>query len=187
MPRAHNVIAGQRVKAEKLARAKELHRNMTPTERLLWQRLRANQLHGLRFRRQQVIDGFIVDFYCHAVGLVVELDGSIHQHQHEYDAERDRVLASRGLHIMRLDNADVLRDIEGALAQISAYCQGMDLSPSLSPGRGEEPGRGRRGGSSGSDRDSGSPRAGKRSQPRAPTRKPPSPGRGEEPGRGRRE
>jgi very-short-patch-repair endonuclease len=57
-----------------------------------WQHLRANQLNGLHFRRQQIIDGFIADFYCHVARLVIEVDGEIHQQQAEYDAERDRVL-----------------------------------------------------------------------------------------------
>jgi len=57
-----NIITGQKVSPEKLERAKELRREMTPAERRLWQRLRANRLDGWHFRRQQVIDGFIVDF-----------------------------------------------------------------------------------------------------------------------------
>jgi very-short-patch-repair endonuclease len=69
-----NIIPGQKVTKEKLQRAKELRREMTPAEKLLWNELRANKL-GVHFRRQQVIAGFIVDFYCHKVGLVVEVDG----------------------------------------------------------------------------------------------------------------
>jgi very-short-patch-repair endonuclease len=51
---------------------------------------------GVQFRRQQVIDGFIVDFYCHAARLVVELDGTVHERRIEYDVERDQTLAARG-------------------------------------------------------------------------------------------
>ncbi|WKZ37082.1 MAG: DUF559 domain-containing protein [Anaerolineales bacterium] len=69
-----NIVTGQKVAKEKLERAKELRREMTPAEKILWQELRANKL-GVRFRRQQVIQGFIVDFYCHKSALVVEVDG----------------------------------------------------------------------------------------------------------------
>ena len=71
------IVTGQRVTKEKLQRAKELRREMTPAENLLWKEVRANKL-GVHFRRQQVIQGFIVDFYCHRAGLVVEVDGDVH-------------------------------------------------------------------------------------------------------------
>lgn len=60
-----NIVIGQKVDQAKVERAKELRKNLTPEERILWQRLRANRLDGWHFRRQQIIDGFIVDFYCH--------------------------------------------------------------------------------------------------------------------------
>ena len=120
------IIVGQRISATKLQRAKELRQQMTKAEKLLWQRLRANRLNGLHFRRQQVIDGFIVDFYCHSAKLVIEVDGNIHQQQVEYDAERDKVLVSRGLRLLRLKNEDVQNDLEDVLAQIATAC---DPSP----------------------------------------------------------
>src|SRR3972149_3006786 len=79
-----NIIPGQTVTKEKLQRAKELRRDMTPAEKILWQELRANKL-GVHFRRQQVVAGFIVDFYCHKAGLVIEVDGDIHDLQQEED------------------------------------------------------------------------------------------------------
>jgi very-short-patch-repair endonuclease len=68
------IIPGQTVTKEKLERSRQLRREMTPAEKILWQELRGNKL-GVHFRRQQVIAGFIVDFYCHKAGLVIELDG----------------------------------------------------------------------------------------------------------------
>jgi len=59
-----NIVTNQKVTAQKLQRAKELRREMTPAEKILWEELRGSKL-GVRFRRQQVIQGFIVDFYCH--------------------------------------------------------------------------------------------------------------------------
>lgn len=78
----------------KITRAKELRRDMTPEERVLWQELRLLRQRGYAFRRQQVIAGFIVDFYCHNAALVVEVDGGIHDQQQEYDAERDAKIAA---------------------------------------------------------------------------------------------
>jgi len=80
---------------------------MTPAEHMLWQRLRANRLGGFHFRRQKVIDHYIVDFYCHQANLVVELDGSGHLDQQEYDNERDQHLQERGLKVLRFWNNEV--------------------------------------------------------------------------------
>ena len=79
-----DINPGQKVTKEKQERAKELRRNMTPAEKILWHELRANKL-GVHFRRQQIIAGFIVDFYCHKAGLVIEVDGDIHDFQKEED------------------------------------------------------------------------------------------------------
>ena len=118
---AYRIVVGQRVEEAKVRRSKELRRRMTEADTVLWQALRAHQLPGFRFRRQQVIDGFIVDFYCHAAGLVVEVDGEIHESRSAYDAERDRVIAACGLHILRISNQDVLSDLPGVLAGIRSY------------------------------------------------------------------
>ena len=105
-----NIIPGQTVTKEKLQRARELRRDMTPTEKLLWQELRANKL-GVHFRRQQVIAGFIVDFYCHKAALVVEVDGDIHDLQKEDDAKRDKALSEMGLKIVRFRNDEILNSL----------------------------------------------------------------------------
>ncbi|MDA0745555.1 MAG: DUF559 domain-containing protein [bacterium] len=115
------IVGGQRVTSQKVRRAKELRSVMTAEEGILWQHVRGNQLQGFHFRRQQVIDGFIVDFYCHAAGLVVEVDGGIHEQQAGYDAERDRVLAGRGLRILRIQNEEVRNDLAMVLRRIGAY------------------------------------------------------------------
>ena len=85
-----NIVIGQRVMAEKVAQARRLRKQMTEAEKRLWERLRGNRVDGVHFRRQQIIDGFIVDFYCHAAGLVIEIDGQIHAHQVGYDAHAMR-------------------------------------------------------------------------------------------------
>ena len=121
---ARNIVIGQRVDQVKVQRAKELRRQMTKEERILWQQLRTNRLQGFHFRRQQVIAGFIVDFYCHAAGLAVEMDGEVHQQQVEYDAERDCVLSARGLRILRIRNTEIFENLPGVLARIAAACRG---------------------------------------------------------------
>jgi very-short-patch-repair endonuclease len=92
---AKNIIPGQKVSKEKKHRSHELRHNMTSAEKLLWQELRANKL-GVHFRRQQIIAGFIVDFYCHKADLVVEVDGDIHDFQKEEDALRENALKELG-------------------------------------------------------------------------------------------
>jgi very-short-patch-repair endonuclease len=105
---------GQTVTKEKLQRAKELRRDMTPAEKILWQELRGNKL-GVHFRRQQVIAGFIVDFYCHKAALVIEVDGDIHDLRQEEDARREKVLREMGLRIVRFGNEEVVRDLSAVV------------------------------------------------------------------------
>jgi very-short-patch-repair endonuclease len=112
-----NIIPGQKVTKEKLQRAKELRREMTPAEKLLWQEVRAKQL-GVRFRRQQIIQGFIVDFYCHKAGLVIEVDGDIHDLQQEEDARREKALREMGLRIVRFRNEEVVKNLSTVVGRI---------------------------------------------------------------------
>ncbi len=114
------VVRGQRVERTLVERSKGLRGSMTEAEHLLWMRLRRNQLDGLHFRRQQIIGTVVADFYCEAARLVVEVDGGIHLAQRSRDAERDRVLAGRGIRVLRLTNEVVLNDIDGALDRIRA-------------------------------------------------------------------
>jgi very-short-patch-repair endonuclease len=99
----------QKVTKEKLQRAKELRPDMTPAEKILWQEVCAKKL-GVSFRRQQVIAGFIVDFYCHKSALVVEVDGDIHDLQQDEDARREKALSEMGLRIVRFRNDEVVKD-----------------------------------------------------------------------------
>ncbi|MFM8425847.1 MAG: endonuclease domain-containing protein, partial [Chloroflexota bacterium] len=104
---------------EKLQRAKELRREMTPAEKILWEELRANKL-GVHFRRQQVIQGFIVDFYCHKAGLVIEVDGDIHDLQKEEDERREKVLSALGLRVVRFRNDEVVGNLFVVVERIKA-------------------------------------------------------------------
>ncbi len=112
-----NILPAQHVTKEKLQRTRELRRDMTPAEKILWEKLRANKL-GVHFRRQQVIAGFIVDFYCHKVALVIEVDGDIHDLQKEDDAKREKALNEMGLRIIRFQNDEVLKNLSAVVEEI---------------------------------------------------------------------
>jgi very-short-patch-repair endonuclease len=121
------IVLGARVSKEKLEIAKALRRNMTFPERLLWERLRGRRLHGFHFRRQQVIHGFIVDFYCHAAALAIEVDGDAHRNQLEYDQAREQTLTEVGVRVIRFQNEDVLQQIETVISSIlSMLCLAAD-------------------------------------------------------------
>lgn len=116
------IVVGQQVTPAKVARARELRSSATFEERILWEHLRAHRLRGLHFRRQQVIDGFIVDFYCHSERLVIEVDGEVHEAQTEYDAERDTILRARGLRMLRFTNSEVRECLPAVIDRIVGIC-----------------------------------------------------------------
>jgi len=114
-----NIIPGQKINPEKLGRARELRREMTSAEKMLWQELRGNQL-GVHFRRQQIIAGFIVDFFRHSASLVIEVDGGIHdaKSQKENDMEREKILNEMGLRIARFRNDEVEKELAQVVSRI---------------------------------------------------------------------
>ena len=119
---AFPVTRNQRVDTEKVRFAKILRHNMTPEERILWNRLRRSALAGLHFHRQQIIVGFIADFYCAAANLAIELDGPIHDGNAAADRKRDRAFAELGIRTLRIRNEELEEDLEGVLAKIAAAC-----------------------------------------------------------------
>ncbi len=117
------VVLLQRVEEYKKRQARNLRKNMTEAERVLWRYLRDRRLDGLKFRRQQIIEGFIVDFFWHELKLVVETDGEIHDtpEQKEIDEHRKNVFESRCLKEIRFKNSDVLNNISYVLAAIRKH------------------------------------------------------------------
>jgi len=89
-------------------RARQLRNAATDAERCLWQHLRLKQLSGCKFRRQVPVAGYIADFLCPELGVIVELDGSQHSEQVSYDGQRTEVLELAGYRVMRYWNDDVL-------------------------------------------------------------------------------
>jgi very-short-patch-repair endonuclease len=117
MSSSRKITSGQKVHPDKLAFAKRLRREMTPAERRLWKALRRNGLDGFHFRRQQVIEGYVADFYCDAAKIVIELDGGVHQEQWQYDESRDEAIGSVGVHVLRISN-DAMLDVEAVIEHI---------------------------------------------------------------------
>ena len=99
-------------------RARQLRRDATDAERALWNLLRNRQLEGHKFRRQTPIGPYIVDFVCKERRLVIEVDGSQHQDQAQYDEERTRALQSEGFRVKRFWNSDILNDLEAVADSI---------------------------------------------------------------------
>ena len=95
--------------------AKRLRSNSTNAERLLWMRLRGSRLRGYKFKRQQPLGLYIVDFICFEAKLVLELDGGQHADAEGADRSRDAWLQSQGFRVLRLWNNDVLQNIDGVL------------------------------------------------------------------------
>ena len=102
-------------------RAKQLRKTSTDAERQLWRVLRSRQLAGHKFRRQQPLGGFIVDFVCLEKRLVVEVDGGQHQEQKQavYDAERTVWLERQGFRVLRFWDHEILREIESVKETIA--------------------------------------------------------------------
>ncbi len=106
----------------KVQQAREMRRKPTAAESLLWFSLRRRGLAGLRFRRQHVVAGYIVDFYCPAVRLAVEIDGGVHDDSLRRDAERDAQLAEVGVKVLRFRNERVFEDLIAVLHDIAVAC-----------------------------------------------------------------
>jgi len=98
--------------------ARELRKNQTDAEKLLWSRLRNRQLEGCKFRRQEPIGPFIVDFVCLEIALILELDGGQHSMQRERDDQRTHYLQTLGYRVLRYWNHEVLNEIDAVLETI---------------------------------------------------------------------
>ena len=106
------------MKANLLLHAKQLRANSTDTEQHLWYFLRAQRLHGYKFKRQYIIDPYIIDFICIKHKLVIELDGSQHMDAVDYDEARTQYLMKKGYQVLRFWNHDVLQNTDNVLQEI---------------------------------------------------------------------
>jgi len=119
------IVQLQRVNDGKIAFARSLRKNMTLAERILWSRIKEQRCGGYRFRRQQIIDGYVVDFFCPERNLYIEVDGPIHdtEKQKKHDAHRREVLQKRRVREIRFKNEEVIGNIHNVLERILEACK----------------------------------------------------------------
>jgi very-short-patch-repair endonuclease len=117
-------------------RSRKLRSSMTDAEISLWSKLRRKQLYGLQFYRQKPVGNYIVDFYCPAAKLVIEIDGGQHytERGQAQDYKRDAFLKDMGLSVLRFSNFDALGNIDGVVTEIvrhleKAFGEGKMKSP----------------------------------------------------------
>ncbi len=108
---------------------KELRRNQTPQETILWSRLRSNQT-GYKWKRQVSVGPYIADFYCSKNLLVIEVDGSQHLTNHEYDKDREKYFSDIGVRTLRFWNNEVNTNIDGVMQKITSE---LEIQPHPSP------------------------------------------------------
>ena len=98
-------------------RRKQLRNKSTPEEKMLWQKLKGNKL-GRKFIRQYSIDNNVVDFYCPARRLAIEIDGELHKDNQKYDQYRTRYLGAFGIRVIRFWNNEVKNELEKVVSKI---------------------------------------------------------------------
>jgi len=111
--------------------ARELRQSSTDAESRIWRLLRGSRLNGFKFRRQHAVPPYVLDFYCHSARLAVELDGS--QHSTQVDWERSRFLERQGIRIIRFWDNDVLSRTEAVLESILTSLRAPTLTPTPLP------------------------------------------------------
>ena len=109
--------------------ARNLRKNMTDAESLLWRHLRSSQVGGCTFRRQHPIGSFIVDFICIEKNLIIEVDGGQHALQVYADEERTNYLKGKGFRVLRFWNHEVLQNLESVLSLIYSHLEQNPTSP----------------------------------------------------------
>ncbi|MBT3581767.1 DUF559 domain-containing protein [bacterium] len=103
--------------------ARELRKEQTLTEQLVWKALRDRKYQYYKFRRQHIIKGYVVDFYCHKLRLAIEIDGKIHENQEDYDEMRQAEIEFQGIKFIRIDTRDIYKNINILLTKIDTVIQ----------------------------------------------------------------
>jgi very-short-patch-repair endonuclease len=116
---------------ELFRKGRKLRNNATVAEKFLWSEIRLRKIHGYKFRRQFPLLGYIVDFYCHNLKLVIEVDGPVHDEESAriYDAKRDKLLKINGYNVLRFSNYDVLENLHSTVDTIKNHVLALS-SPS---------------------------------------------------------
>jgi len=103
-------------------RARELRKNSTLSEVLLWEELKSRKMLGYKFLRQKPIGNYIVDFFCNKLKMVIEIDGDSHtEEKFEYDINRQKWLESSGVNVLRFDDLEVKKDMDNVLSAIEGW------------------------------------------------------------------
>lgn len=112
-------MADRMNRTEWLDRRRELRQALTPAEAVLWRLLKGRQLEGLKFRRQHSVGPYILDFYCPALRLAIELDGASHACREEYDGQRTSYLSeTAGITVLRFENRVVFENPEQIFREV---------------------------------------------------------------------
>jgi len=98
--------------------ARNLRKNTTEAEAILWNEIRNKKIKGYKFRRQHPLSNYIADFYCHEARLVIEVDGEIHEYSKEYDECRSSMLNEYGITIIRFSNNEIFNDLNSVISRI---------------------------------------------------------------------
>ena len=114
-----------RQRSPRVARARRLRREATDVENRLWYHLRARQLAGAKFRRQEPLGPYFADFCCVEAKLVIELDGGQHADRQEHDRQRTAFLKRCGYRVLRFWNAEVLEDLDAVMERIAEAVRGV--------------------------------------------------------------
>ncbi len=115
---------------KKIEFARELRKRSTHSEHKLWLKLRDRKLLGHKFKRQFVIRGFIVDFYCSELKLAIEVDGGIHKYQQEYDRLRQEAIEKGGVEFLRFKSKDVIDNLSAVVEKIKLWKAHQPSPPS---------------------------------------------------------
>lgn len=110
-------------------KARGLRRRETEAEQTLWRRLRGQQFHGLKFRRQHPLAGYVLDFFCEELRLCVEVDGGQHDARAAQDAARTAALKALGVEVVRYWNSEVLGNLDGVWADLEGVVRRLRAVP----------------------------------------------------------
>jgi len=110
-------------KQSKIQLAREFRKNPTKAEKIMWQAIRNRQFLYLKFRRQHLIEGYIIDFYCHELKLAIEIDGSIHLYEEQInkDIERQKIVERQGIKFFRVKSVEIEYDVINVLRELKYF------------------------------------------------------------------
>ncbi len=115
-------------------RARELRNHATLAEILLWKKLKRRQMLGYQFLRQRPLEHFIVDFFCHRLRLIIEIDGRSHNGKEKYDAWRQKQLEEKKFHFLRFTNDEIFNNMEDVLRRIEEWIMAHEQAGNKSSG-----------------------------------------------------